>query len=227
MNLSKNNVAVFIALLFHVSGCIGILFTPYKNWFIQNTPLNLLLMVALIVYTQEQKNKAFFLFAIIAFCTGMITEIIGVNTGKLFGSYSYGTVMGYKIYHVPLLIGVQWFVTVFCSGVMMHMAYDWMYSKYSNEKTLTLHWLSIAALAFDGALLATFFDFIMEPVAVKLGFWQWEGGVIPNFNYLCWFLISFALLIVFALMPFNKRNIFAVHLFIIQILFFLALRNLL
>ena len=49
-----NNLALFIALLFHIAGAIGILFTPYKNWFIQNTPVNLLVMVVLLIITQKQ-----------------------------------------------------------------------------------------------------------------------------------------------------------------------------
>ena len=80
------------------------------------------------------------------------------------------------------------------------------------------------SLVLDGALLTVFFDWVMEPVAVKLGFWQWEGGVIPFFNYLCWFLISAALLLLFRYLRFDKTNHFAVHLFIIQLLFFLTLR---
>jgi len=45
------DIALFIVLLFHVSGAIGILFTPYKDWFIQNTPLNLLIMAVLLIVT--------------------------------------------------------------------------------------------------------------------------------------------------------------------------------
>jgi putative membrane protein len=78
----------------------------------------------------------------------------------------------------------------------------------------------------DGALLATFFDWILEPVAIKLGFWSWLGdGSVPFFNYVSWFIISALLLFIFRLFHFNKHNYFAVHLFIIQFLFFLFLRT--
>src|SRR4051812_49300045 len=90
----KNKIALFLALLFHVCGAFGILFTPYKKWFINNTPVNLLLMLALLVFTQKQKNMFFYAFVLLCFFTGMITEIIGVNTGALFGQYEYGNVLG-------------------------------------------------------------------------------------------------------------------------------------
>ena len=57
--LNFNKAALFIALLFHICGLIGILFTPYRNWFIQNTPLNLLLMALLLIATHPKKNKKF------------------------------------------------------------------------------------------------------------------------------------------------------------------------
>jgi putative membrane protein len=86
--------------------------------------------------------------------------------------------------------------------------------------------LTQLSIVVDGALLATVFDWIMEPVAVKLGFWTWLGtGEIPLWNYVCWFGISALLMAVFQACSFPKRNLFAVHLLIIQTLFFLILRS--
>ena len=69
-NSVLQNIALFIVLLFHISGAIGILFTSYKDWFIQNTPLNLLLMALLLIITQKQKDRSFFLFLIITYIAG-------------------------------------------------------------------------------------------------------------------------------------------------------------
>ena len=49
-------------------------------------------------------------------------------------------------------------------------------------------------VAIFGASLATIFDALMEPVAVRLGYWQWSGGVIPWFNYASWWLVSLSML---------------------------------
>ena len=76
------------------------------------------------------------------------------------------------------------------------------------------------------ALIATFFDWVMEPVAIKLGFWQWnEGNESPLFNYVSWFMVSLSLLALFHFCPFPKKNKFAVHLLLIQTMFFLLLRT--
>ncbi|MES2004533.1 MAG: carotenoid biosynthesis protein [Bacteroidota bacterium] len=225
MKFSKQHIATFLAILFHVSGVIGVLFTPYKDWFIQNTPLNLGLMVLLLLWTQEEKNTAFFLFFGIVFLTGMGVEMIGVNTARLFGSYVYGTILGPKLNGTPWLIGLNWFVVIYSSATVMQIVQQWFSRKMETTETALSP--RIAALSFivDGALLATFFDWVMEPVAMKLGFWQWTNTEVPAFNYICWFLVSAALLLVMRFLRFERTNHFAVHLLIIQLLFFLALRT--
>ncbi len=224
--LTLQHIALFIVLLFHVSGAIGILCTPYKDWFIQNTPLNLLLMAALLIVTQRQKNVYFFLFFAITVVVGFVVELVGVNTGFLFGNYQYGEVLGTRFYGVPLLIGINWFIIIYCTGVISQQLYNWTNKQLAAVQADVKPSLQLISFITDGAFLATFFDYIMEPVAVKLHFWQWLGsGDIPFYNYTCWFFISVLLITVFKLLPFDKNNPLAVHLFIVQLLFFLLLRT--
>jgi putative membrane protein len=72
----------------------------------------------------------------------------------------------------------------------------------------------------DGALMATAFDWIMEPAAIKLGFWSWTGGEVPLLNYLTWFMVSLFILSIFSLVK-PKPHHFAVNLLLIQAAFFL------
>ncbi len=225
MKMQKQHIATFIALLFHVSGSVGILFTPYRDWFIRNTPLNLCLMAILLAWNQQEKWSQFFFFFFIAFLTGMVTEIIGVNTGWLFGNYAYGEVLGPKIMGVPLLIGLNWFVVIYCSAGIMHQVQVWMQRRLEMQGQTLPTRVSAASLLLDGALLAVFFDWVMEPVAMKLGFWQWHNNEVPVYNYICWFVISLLLLFVWRFFSFQRPNHFAVHLFIIQALFFMVLRT--
>ena len=222
--MSRHKVAAFVAILFHLSGLIGILFTPYREWFIRYTPLNLGIMAALLLWCQEDKKVSFFLFVLAAFLAGMGTEMIGVHTARLFGSYRYGEILGPKWNGVPWLIGVNWFVIVYCSAASMHFVQKWLAEKLANAGTGILPRTSSLLFLMDGALLAVFFDWMMEPAAVKLGYWQWETLAVPVYNYLCWFLICALLLLLLQKLRFSKANYFAVHLFIIQLLFFLALR---
>ncbi len=221
MLYKKPAIPLFIAILFHFMGVLGILLTPYRDWFIANTPLNLILMGILLAASQEKIEKGFVLFFLMAFVTGMVTEMIGVNTGVLFGDYAYGTVMGPKLLGVPFLIGMNWFVVVFCCGSLMHKLNKVMLAKYEAPIPVAIIKWSVI---IDGAVLTTFFDWLMEPVAIKLGFWTWDGDTIPMLNYACWFVISAILLAVQQQLKIKAQNHFAIHLLIIQALFFLSLR---
>lgn len=225
VRINKFQFATFVALLFHVSGFIG-MFTSHRAWFVSNTPLNLALMFALLIWTQNGKNVPFFVFVLIAFAVGMLTEIIGVHTSLLFGRYQYGKVLGMGLLDVPWLIGVNWFTVIYCCGIAITHLQNWVFSRSPALESLIPQQTRFISFIGDGAILATFFDFILEPVAVKLGYWKWLGDSnIPFSNYLCWFLISALLLTVFKLLSFPKHNQFAVHLLIIEMLFFSALRT--
>lgn len=223
MKPTREQISVFIALLFHVSGLIGILFTSYRDWFIQYTPLNLLLMAALLIWNQRTDFNRMLVFAATAFVVGMVTEIIGVNTGLLFGNYAYTKALGPGLKGVPWLIGVNWFVVVYCCGTTLNKVNAWAAKRMGAENSLPTR-MQTLSLLIDGALLAVLFDWLMEPVAVALGFWHWSGNSIPLLNYVCWFVISVLLLVVFRKLNFGAGNHFAVHLLLIEALFFCVLR---
>ncbi len=216
----KKYSPLYLALLFHITGLLGILFTPFKDWFVISTPLVLLTMFILLAKTQIQLSKDYILFFLIAFVIGMSTEIIGVNTGLLFGEYQYGPIFGPKLFGVPLLIGLNWFVIVFCSGALLTQSVDLLQRKLNIHLTAPISTLFII---LGGAAIATCFDFILEPVAVKLGFWSWNNGHIPLFNYVCWFMISAILLSVKMYLKKIPVNTFATSLLVIQAMFFLML----
>jgi putative membrane protein len=124
----------------------------------------------------------------------------------LFGDYKYGSVLGPKIFGVPVIIGVNWAMLSMVSASLL--------------ASLQLnYWLEVMA----AAALMVFLDFLLEPVAVKLGFWQWKGGIIPAYNYVCWFFTSIFLQLVYRKWRLNEPNNVAVALFIFLTIFFILL----
>ena len=101
-------------------------------------------------------------------------EYIGVNKGWLFGEYQYGSALGYKMNGVPIIIAINW--------VMLSIA------GRSFVELVTKNNVIASILA---AILITAFDFLLEPIAIRFGWWWWDGGDIPTFNYLCWFGLAF------------------------------------
>ncbi|WP_158559327.1 carotenoid biosynthesis protein [Deminuibacter soli] len=221
----NNNIALGIALLFHISGLIG-LFTSARPWFIRHTPLNLWLMAILLLFTHHRRHAGFWLFAALAFVTGMVTEIVGINTGLLFGQYVYTPVLGLQYKGVPLLIGVNWLVIVYCCGTAMEILQHRLARYYAASGLVLPKRIQTLSVIADGALLAVLFDWVMEPAAVKLGFWTWAAdGEIPMLNYGSWLVVSLLLLVLFRRLRVNCNNYFAIHLLIIEALFFLVIRT--
>ena len=222
---SKQQIATAIAVLFHCIGLAGMLWYD-QQLFASLTPANLLLSAALLVYTQKQKNLAFWLFAAVCYVTGYVVEYVGVHHQLLFGEYRYLPALGWQFKEIPLVIGVNWFIVMYCCGISIQQLLNFFWNKLRDEDQPARTNVGFFAVIIDSALLATFFDWIMEPVAVQLGYWQWAPpAVVPVFNYLSWFIVSVVLLFLFSVCSFNKSNRFAVHLLLIQIMFFLLLRT--
>lgn len=222
---SRYQVATSVAVVFHAVGLAGMLFFPSAG-FVSTTPFHLLLMAALLLYTQQKPGWAFLLFFLSCFVTGIVVEIVGTATGYLFGNYAYGKVLGPGFKNVPYIIGINWFIIIYCCGVAVHTLLSKFSEKLSEEMEQPVKKIKALSIVIDGATLAVAFDWLLEPVAVKLGYWSWLGdGEIPTFNYISWFVVSMLLLLVFHLLPFQKHNKFAIHLLLIQAMFFLLLRT--
>ncbi|MEO5945107.1 MAG: carotenoid biosynthesis protein [Ferruginibacter sp.] len=224
-SFTKYQVATSIAVLFHAIGLVGILFFD-KIFFVKTTAVNLLLMLVLLIYTQQKPYKHFIVLLLICFSIGIMVEITGTHTTALFGEYKYGNILGPAIQGVPLIIGINWFIVIYCCGITVQTILRKISDKIAASPGGTRLRIKAMSIIIDGATLAVLFDWLMEPVAVKLGYWQWLGnGEIPFYNYICWFVISVLLLIVFQFAQFPKHNKFAINLLLIQAMFFLLLRT--
>ncbi len=223
MGMNKIQFATLIAIVFHSIGLIGILFFN-RGLFIKASAINMILMLCLIFFTQNKINKSFLLFFVFTFLLGIILEIIGTKTGYLFGSYSYGNVLGPTIANVPIIIGVNWFIVIFCCGTAIQFFMNALLKRFAGAPINSF--IKKLSLIVDAATMALIFDWLMEPVAIQLDYWKWnENGSIPIYNYVCWFIISACFLWIFQRLDFNKDNKFAVNLLMIQTMFFLILRT--
>ena len=200
-------VGIAILLILYIVGIVGILL-PIHEQFILLTPLNLLVSTAIILLFHTEWKIATYRYLVLAYLLGFIAEVFGVHTGILFGDYSYGRVLGPKMWDTPFMIGINWMMLGYCAGII------------ANTLLRNHHWLWRGFLA---ALLMAGLDVLIEPVAIAYDFWQWEGNAIPFRNYIGWFIVALPLECYFAYGHKNIRNKVAVSLFLLQVLFFLVL----
>lgn len=191
--------------LVHVSAVIGI-FIGYRDWFVTKTPLNLLLLLfVLIAFHPLRSRKSLMVFAFV-FLIGFLSEVIGVNTGLLFGAYQYGGNLGFKIAGVPLLIGINWAVLVVTTAEI---------SKNTRAP--------IGLKAALAAGLMVLLDFFIEPLAPGLDFWTWTYGHPPLFNYITWFIVALGLIWFYLKANIKGNKLVAWHIYLSQLFFFCLL----
>ncbi len=195
---------LYFLILVYVSGSIGFVVNP--PFFSPFTPYTLLLTCFVFLIHSPLADKKFVIaFFSIAFL-GFIIEVIGVKTGLIFGKYSYGNGLGIKLLDVPLIISINWAMLI-CAGIRI------VSSIFANK-------IKVLVVA---ALLVTGIDLLIEQVAPKLNFWQFEGGLPGIHNYLGWIGVAFFISYFFYPTIIKGNRTVSLLILILQIIFFTSL----
>lgn len=204
--LNKEQFSIALILTMHVFGAVVIGGNLIDN-FVLLTPFNLLMSLGILFWNESNKNINLLVVSVLSFMVGLGMEIIGTNTGLIFGEYAYGRTLGFQVGHVPLIIGANWLMLVYATAAVVN--------SFAEQQ----HFIIKAALS---AGLMVFLDFFIEPVAMQYDFWSWANDYIPIQNYVAWFVIAFVLLLVTHRILLIKSKT-AIALFIAQLLFFVSL----
>ncbi len=160
----------YVIIFFHTIG-LFLLGGHWRQDFVFLTSYNLLLLMAVyLVSSETPKNKFTYILPVVL---GFAIEVVGTNTGWPFGEYTYGSALGLSIANTPLMIGVLWWL-------LIRSMYDVLSVKISSVWTKSL----LVGVAM------TAMDVLIEPVAIELNFWSWEGVSVPMSNYIAWFVLS-------------------------------------
>ncbi|MFN8282097.1 MAG: carotenoid biosynthesis protein [Chitinophagales bacterium] len=203
----RNNVFkifVFNIIVIYIVGVCGICCTNGKQQllFLKLTPINLIVTTFFTFIFHKNWNLKFISTLFFIFLFGFFIEVLGVKTQVVFGSYYYGKTLGFKVFDVPLTMGLNWLLLIYCIAVS--------FNKISN----------LFLFSFIAAATMTLLDLLIEPIAIKLDFWQWQNNIAPLQNYIAWFILSFVLFLFFRIINKKPENNFAKVVLVIQFLFF-------
>ncbi|MGQ9674449.1 MAG: carotenoid biosynthesis protein [Chloroflexota bacterium] len=128
-------------------------------------------------------------------------ELLGASTGAIFGPYHYTDAWPVKVLGlVPPVLPLAWFMMLYCS-VRMAEVLGSGWTGCLERRSVLGAGLQMIALSTIGALAMVAWDLGLDPVMVRLGFWEWEeSGVyfgIPLSNYTGWFLTALAVQVVY------------------------------
>lgn len=218
MTTSKPRILKSTEILLWVYGVglAGMLLPFSRELFMTITPLNLLFAALFLFWGRWPARRVIFTGLFVA-VTSFLIEAIGTNTGKIFGVYSYGRTLGPALLNTPLIIGLNWFLLIYCTNVIGRLLWERLTrGSEGSRKGLPASLFVI----ITGSVLMVAYDLFLEPAAMRLDMWTWECGVIPFRNYVGWFFFSALFHTVIRLWGEEEPNRRAVPLFAVQLGFF-------
>ncbi len=196
--------AIYLSVIYLV-GIAGIAL-PLHPDFVRLTPLNFVVSLLIVFFNQKKWNSTLVGVLLANYGIGFFAEVIGVNGGWLFGDfYTYGVAMGFQLFKTPLTAGLLWVVVAMGVASLLNGAFK------------ATSWFKKSAI---GAAILVSLDIIIEPVAIKLHFWEWQHQAVPQQNYYGWYAIAFFILMLYNFFQPNFCNKIAVVLLIWQFVFF-------
>lgn len=207
--VSNNRMIRSIAVIYAV-GVVGFVLPITHSIFIRLTPLIIIFSLAVLHFyksdlgnEKQQKRLFFYSFVLTA---GFLVELWGVNTGIVFGEYTYGVGLGPKIAGTPPIIGLNWVLMIYLTSAI-----------FSPLKRHVFNGVVLPSLLMVG------YDIIMEHVAPKMEMWSWKNDLIPLQNYLMWGVLALFFHSIRYVLKIRDRNTMALPIFVVQTIFFLLI----
>jgi len=206
IQLPKESKTLAILRLWYLVGILGFSFPFSFGVFQFLTPFSLLLLVGVFFLYHEHRDRRLWGVMLVIALAGYGIEVAGVMTGKIFGVYTYGKTLGFKVADVPLMIGINWVLMVYGGVAIASMA--------------KLGRILGSLLA---AVIMTSSDFFIEKFAILSDMWSWQNTEPPLQNYISWLIISF----IFCLLAYpsiaGKKRKVAIWGYVYQLTFFIVI----
>lgn len=203
--LNKKEETIKFIIIFYFIGLIGFICPLTYKFFVRLTTPSLILMALVIFYNNNHKLKSYVVFITI-FILGLLIEIYGVNTGKIFGNYKYNNALGLKVMNTPIIIGLNWLILVYSSNSLTRILFN-----------------NIIIRIILSSIIMVVYDLILEQASSFMKMWEWENNIIPFKNYISWFMVSIIFNFLLEIFKVDTNNNIARVVFGVQFIFFLVL----
>jgi putative membrane protein len=151
---------------------------------------------ALVDGTRHYQLRSILIFALICLLVGNVAENLSIATGFPFGHYYFVELMGPKLFHVPVLLGLAYIGMSYVSWTLARLIV--------GHPCAPLAGLRIIALPAVASFVMVAWDLAQDPIwATVLHGWVWRNGGpwfgVPISNYLGWYGTVFVIYLLFAL----------------------------
>jgi putative membrane protein len=157
------------------------------------------LAFALVHGALHYRLRGILVFAGICIVVGNISENLSVATGFPFGHYYFKELMGPKLFHVPILLGLAYIGMAYVSWTLARLIVG-----KSDAPVTGTRIVALVALPLVASFIMVAWDLAQDPVwGTVLHGWAWlDGGPwfgVPISNYLGWYGTVFTIYLLFAL----------------------------
>ncbi len=144
-------------------------------------------------------------FLIVSSVIGFLAEILGTSTGFPFGKYYYTDFLGPKVFGVPEVVPLIWFV-------IAYLTFSIAKNAFRKQEFGRSDFLRLALFAAFGAVA---WDLLIDPMFSSYGYWVWTGQFfplpeldgIPLTNFIGWFVLVTLMFAVYFAFSDSKKNI--------------------
>jgi bisanhydrobacterioruberin hydratase len=167
---------VGVLYLFFLAGALWNSLGVLQEVMAPMTPFVLIGSAIAAVWLTYRISRGMLIAMAIIFIATWAVEALGVATSFPFGTYEYTDQLGWKVLGVSVVIPFAWLLVIAAS--------DAVAGHFFGRVSTVL-----------AALFAVVFDFFLEFAADALDLWHWNSRFPPLSNYLSWFVISLAALL--------------------------------
>lgn len=178
----KDRIIVCGILCFLAAGAFFMVNVELPPWSHYLSGLNVILFAIPAFWATRRwlgRFDAALLWAILGIYA-LLIETSAIFTGFPYGHFGYSELLGFKLFGVtPWTVFLAWTPLILGAYAI-------------SRRLIGFMWVRIVAAAF----IATAFDLVLDPGAVKLGFWQYHGSGgfygVPLSNFVGWLITGAA-----------------------------------
>jgi uncharacterized membrane protein len=193
----EETVALFLILaLYAVARVLEIVSNPLPQVVIVALDVLSTLAFALVHGARHYGWRGILTFTAICIVVGNLVENVGVMTGFPYGRYYFASLMGPKLFNVPVLLGLAYIGMAYVSWTLARLIVGRPQAPMAGTRLLTLPLVA--------GFIMVAWDLAQDPIwGSVLHGWVWRDGGpwfgVPISNYLGWYLNVFIIYLLFAL----------------------------
>ncbi len=221
--ISKQNIiltAVVCAFLATGAFFMANVVIPTEAHFVSG--INVILFAIPVFWATAQwlgRRDAIILFVIFG-VLALLIETSAIVTGFPYGHFGYSELLGFRLFgYTPWTVALGWTPLVLAAYALISRVLE------KQTSAISYQLLALIVRILLTAVTLVIFDLVIDPGAVKIGFWRYEGGGpfygVPYANFTGWLFSGAIAAVVLEIFTYLRKPLLPVPVQMVSSAFFL------